>query len=296
MITNVVAFKKEDEKLRTEQQQNDQGEGPKKEAKNNKEQEDRVEVHLVSDTATTLKKIFDVVRMAITTSAAEEDVSEKTDFDWLITYKILRFIFISGMVISVLAGHGFTDGEVRTNSPVGLVLQQLSDKNGNLQFDKNSGLPVREWVINVGGNSITNNPSFAISIPYYVIMLGLTGGYLRYLSKAASKIYYYRDGRDGSKLYSKIRTPVPDDSKPEKSSKDFAVGTEAEISEIVLAPLLAIVVWLLLSQGQTTTNIYWLAAVSFSIGLITKEIIDGIKRFMTTRLSFDTTDRSSSRG
>jgi hypothetical protein len=62
---------------------------------------------------------------------------------------------------------------------------------------------------------------------------------------------------------------VPDESAPEDYSKTFAIA-EAEISEIALAPLLAIVVWLLLSQGQTTANIYWLAAVSFSIGLITR--------------------------
>jgi hypothetical protein len=84
---------------------------------------------------------------------------------------------------------------------------------------------------------------------------------------------------------------VPDESAPEDDSKAFAVATEAEISEIALAPLLAIVVWLLLSQGQTTANIYWLAAVSFSIGLITKEIIESIKKLMT-RLTFDTTDHS----
>jgi hypothetical protein len=66
---------------------------------------------------------------------------------------------------------------------------------------------------------------------------------------------------------------VPDESAPEDDSKAFAVATEAEISEIALAPLLAIVVWLLLSQGQTTANIYWLAAVSFSIGLITKKLL-----------------------
>ena len=96
--------------------------------------------------------------------------------------------------------------------------------------------------------------------------LGLLGGYLRYLSKAASKVYVRRESEH-----------IPD----EKNSQYFAVGTEAELSEIALAPLLAIIVWLLLSQGQTTANIYWLAAVSFSVGLITKEVMDSIKRFDT---------------
>jgi len=43
---------------------------------------------------------------------------------------------------------------------------------------------------------------------------------------------------------------VLDESMSEDDSKAFAVATEAEISEIALAPLLAIVVWLLLSQEQ----------------------------------------------
>ena len=77
--------------------------------------------------------------------------------------------------------------------------------------------------------------------------LGLLGGYLRYLSKAASKVYVTGDKPER----------IPD----EKNSQDFAVGTEAELSEIALAPLLAIIVWLLLSQGQTTESIFWLAVV-----------------------------------
>jgi hypothetical protein len=113
------------------------------------------------------------------------------------------------------------------------------------------------------------------------VSLGLLGGYLRYLSKAASKVYVYVTGDKPERILA------------EKNSQEFAVGTEAELSEIALAPLLAIVVWLLLSQGQTTASIYWLAAVSFSVGLITKEIIDSIKRLMTRiSTSHNATDRS----
>ncbi len=202
----------------------------------------------------------------------------------LTPYKIGRFIFISGMVISILGGLALTDVEVGANSPVGLILQQVLDRDRNPQFDKNNGLPIREWAINIGGNTVSNNTisndrSFTISIPFYVVLLGLAGGYLRYLSKAASRQY--------------VRPP--EYIKPEENSQEFAVGTQAELSEMALAPLLATVVWLLLSQGQTTTSTtYWLAAVSFSIGLVTREIIDGIKRAMT-RLSLDTTKQSSSK-
>jgi hypothetical protein len=204
--------------------------------------------------------IFFGLLMVATIIPSKKEAREVLNYN-LTSYKIWRFIFISGMVISILGGLALTDVEVGSNSPIGLILQH------------------GEWVINIGGNTISNDRLFTISIPFYVVLLGLAGGYLRYLSKAASKQYIH----------------PPEYIKPENNSQEFAVGTEAELSEIGLAPLLATVVWLLLSQGQTTpANIYWLAAVSFSVGLVTREIIDGIKRLMT-RLSLNATKQFSSR-
>jgi hypothetical protein len=213
---------------------------------------------------------------ALVKEAKEEGEGKKEGESLMTTYKILRFIFITGMVSSILGGLMVTEVEVGPNSPVGLVLKQVFDTNENPQFDENSGLPIREWVINVGGNIVGNARTFVINVPFYVVLLGLLGGYLRYLSKAASKSYPHQPER------------IPD----EKNSQEFAVRTEAELSEIALAPLLATIVWLLLSQGQPTANIYWLAAVSFSVGLVTKEIMDSIKRLIT-RIIPNTTDRSS---
>ncbi|HXS59206.1 MAG TPA: hypothetical protein VN703_00140, partial [Candidatus Sulfopaludibacter sp.] len=184
----------------------------------------------------------------------------------LTKYKILRFVFISGMVFSVIAGLIFSEVEIGSNSPAGLILKQVSDKNGNLATDSNTGLPIKEWVINIGGKTVGNYSSFIINIPFFVVLLGLIGGYLRYLSKAASKVYLDRT----LEYYE------------EKTSSEFAVVTQAELSEIALSPLLASVVWLLISQGQTTFSVYTLAAVSFSIGLVTREIMNAIKKFMNT--------------
>lgn len=39
-----------------------------------------------------------------------------------------------------------------------------------------------------------------------------------------------------------------------------------------LALLLAAVVWFIISRGQTDFNIYGMAAINFSIGLVTTEI------------------------
>ena len=66
----------------------------------------------------------------------------------------------------------------------------------------------------------------------------------------------------------------------EDTSSDFLETTYGELSHIFLAPLLAAVVWFIISQGETQFNIYGMAAISFSIGLVTKEIIQIIVKFM----------------
>jgi hypothetical protein len=184
----------------------------------------------------------------------------------LLKYKIYRFAFISGIVFSIIGGLIFSEIEIGSNSPAGVVLKQVTDTNGNLVTDNNTGLPIKEWVINIGGNIVGKYSSFIVNIPFFVVMLGLIGGYLRYLSKAASKVYL----EDTIKYFE------------ENTSSDFAVVTQAELSEIALSPLLATVVWLLISQGQTTFSVYTLAAVSFSVGLVTREIMNAIKIFMNT--------------
>ena len=100
------------------------------------------------------------------------------------------------------------------------------------------------------------------------MVFGILGGYLRYLAKAASK--------EG--LIPEIL--IPETKKIETSSSDFLHVTLGELAQIFLSSLLATVVWFIISQGSNT-NIYTLAAVSFSIGLVTKEIIGGIIRFVT---------------
>ncbi len=105
----------------------------------------------------------------------------------LIKYKIYRFALISGIVFSILGGLIFSEIEIGSNSPAGLVLKQVTDTNGNLVTDSNTGLPIKEWAINIGGNIVGKYSLFIINIPFFVVLLGLIGGYLRYLSKAALK-------------------------------------------------------------------------------------------------------------
>jgi len=51
-----------------------------------------------------------------------------------------------------------------------------------------------------------------------------------------------------------------------------------ELSEIVLAPFLAIAAWFLLFAAGTP-NIFTVGVVSFTVGLATKDIIDRLIKF-----------------
>ena len=81
----------------------------------------------------------------------------------------LRFLFISFFVMSVIAVFLFIGDEIGTYGPFGLVLT-LGDTS--------------QWVINVGGVFI-NNYKYGITIPFYVFLFGIAGGYLRYLYKTS---------------------------------------------------------------------------------------------------------------
>src|SRR5712691_10250333 len=60
----------------------------------------------------------------------------------------------------------------------------------------------------------------------------------------------------------------------------FLINTIKQLALIVLAPLLAIAVWFVVSgQGQTYTNVAILAALNLAIGLVTKEVVYGLIKF-----------------
>jgi hypothetical protein len=59
----------------------------------------------------------------------------------------------------------------------------------------------------------------------------------------------------------------------------FIHDTLGELANILLAPLLAMIVWFILIQANLSTNMYLIAAISASVGLLTDEIISGIISF-----------------
>lgn len=86
-----------------------------------------------------------------------------------IVNEILRFVFITGIVISSISVLIFTDLSIGSNSPIGLVKEPNS----------------KEWFLNIGGQGTGNDAYKPINIPIYVVVFGLVGGYLRYLYKTA---------------------------------------------------------------------------------------------------------------
>lgn len=167
--------------------------------------------------------------------------------------EILRFICISGIIISVVAIFIFVDEPIGANGPVGLVKKPMNS----------SSFSSEQWAINIGGTSKgpfdTLPYTTGIQIPIYVVIFGIAGGYLRYLYKT-------------SKL------GIFDKALQEETGsrrRSFFQSLE-DLSLLFLSPLLAVAIWFVLSQWTPTqagNNFYILATVSFTVGLVTDEIV-----------------------
>jgi hypothetical protein len=100
--------------------------------------------------------------------------------------EITTFVLLSAIVITPMFGLVLADVALGPNSPVGLVIKNPVDEEGQLILDE-TGQPIEggQWIINVGGNQ-RNNYADGLSIPVYVIVFGAAGGYLRYLYETAT--------------------------------------------------------------------------------------------------------------
>ena len=88
-----------------------------------------------------------------------------------ISFEILRFVCISGIILPIIVGLLFIDSEWGTNSPISIV--KLYGVKTQEQLNN-------QWVIVIGGVK-TDNYESGVFIPIYVIIFGMIGGYLRYL-------------------------------------------------------------------------------------------------------------------
>lgn len=200
------------------------------------------------------------------------------------TYEILRFVCLSVIAGSPIAAFALTDVEISPNSPIGLITKPISTAGTNITKT--------EWMINIGG-SLADSYKAGIQVPVNIFIFGIAGGYLRYLYETAERYIPKISIRErkqslpaGSESTGKIeiteelRTRDTDYPDP----KDVFYESLKDIALFFLSPLLAIAVWLVLLQGGTT-SIYSLAAVSFTIGLVTREVIIALIGFTTRILS-----------
>jgi len=195
-------------------------------------------------------------------STQSGDPSEDVDSDHieereLYIPSILRFFALSALALTPYTLFFYADLEFGVNSPVGLVIKEPLDKKE----------PLSHWIINVGGTS-RDNYSSGLQIPFYVFAFGIAGGYLRYLYTAAFK--FEQRAKSGN-------LPVP------RTRSEFMEETIGELSEIVLSPFLAIAAWFLLSVAGAP-NVNTVSAVSFTVGLAIKEIVDRLILFLRTNL------------
>jgi hypothetical protein len=180
--------------------------------------------------------------------------------------EVLRFIFLSGIVLSALASLFFADLQLGSNSPLGLVM--------------NNG----EWVFSIGNS---------IWIPVYVMVFGLLGGYLRYVYKTSRLIYNeITGGADiGISQYNTFASKLDNDYMNSKSFQSSSPSFQNrrqvfytalnDIMLFILAPLLAIASYFLLhAVGFSGANsVYVIAVISFSVGLTTEEVIQRLIKF-----------------
>jgi hypothetical protein len=189
--------------------------------------------------------------------------------------EMLRFICLTGIAFSMIAALLLTDVQIGTNSPVGLV-QALKSADGDRNCDEpdpssdqSSETEQREWMINFGGQS----PDYCgsgIQVPVNIIVFGIAGGYLRYLW-------------DTARLREKMQDVMKKNGQHVINRTWLFYVSLHDLALFILSPLLAIVVWFVLSESGAT-GLFTIAAVSFTVGLVTEEIIQTLMRFTSSVL------------
>jgi hypothetical protein len=173
--------------------------------------------------------------------------------------EILRFIFISGMVGSILVGFLVTDKQFGIRSPIGIVVKSTNS--------------TEEWVLNIGGGPYIFNSS--LQIPLYVLVIGLVGGYLRYLYKTSKLL----TDKELVKEREKIKKLLAKEHTRNIARQITFFQSLKDLVLLFLSPLMAVAVWFLLSQWRPTENsVQLIGLLCLSASLLTVEIINTIIR------------------
>jgi hypothetical protein len=134
------------------------------------------------------------------------------------TSEILRFVLISGIVAAPIVALLFSDSELGINSPISLITKPVGPK-GQESLD---AIWKNQWFISVGGLKIDNYMS-GILIPFYVIVFGLAGGYLRYLYSTSVKLWNLERSSEANNVKIPLFSwnKVPDDQAELEKLKTF---------------------------------------------------------------------------
>jgi hypothetical protein len=188
---------------------------------------------------------------------------------------MLRIISLTGITAFIILSFVFVDAEIGVNAPVGLVKQNFDILN-KTKIQNEGQVRENAWVLNVGGTQ-SDNYIGGIQIPTSVVIFGLAGGYLRYLY--GMRFFFSRWKKDNE--YEDTDKNWGDLNIADNLS--FIRHSLRSLSLFFLSPMLAVVIWFILFQGGTTGK-WAIAAISFSLGLITEEVIQVIIAFVRKAL------------
>jgi len=210
-------------------------------------------------------------------------------------FRVARFSLITIITFGMITFFIFSDIEYGRDAPIGIVLHEFAEEK---EFDKPLKL---DWVLHIGGVS-QENYLVGLTIPIYVIIFGVFGGYLRFFHYTANNwlkkemMEQLRDGkfkivpntkieildREGKKIpYSKdeefddIMTDAGQGIIEETLGRVLTNRVMGDLSLLFIAPILAVMMYFVLSQSglDPTENVWTFAVTSFAAGLFTETLI-----------------------
>ena len=148
---------------------------------------------------------------------------------------------------------------VGNEAPLGIVRDVINPELSNSP----------EWVINIGGIATSpDNYEGGLQIPLFIIVLGATGGYINFLSKMTyllnlevtiGNLRMLKKSK-GGEIARALANPIEGDLSAKQKLKFAAIRVKHSemlmlLTEFMLAPILAIAVYLLLVQGGATSPV-----------------------------------------
>jgi len=209
-------------------------------------------------------------------------------------FRVARFSLITIITFGMISFFIFSDIEYGRGSPVGIVLHEFAEEKA---FDKPLKL---DWVLHIGGVSQENYLA-GLTIPIYVIIFGVFGGYLRFFYYTANKWLKKEMMGELTDREFKIDPETEKDELVDGEQIPYNKGVEfdeimsragkgifdetlgrvltnrvmGDLSLLFIAPILAVMMYFVLSQSglDEGENTWTFAVTSFAAGLFTETVI-----------------------